>query len=196
MGKIDPSTNIDVSETCSISGISKNATSTLGTISTNIVLPDNNKLLHKFHIVNDELPIPTDGLLGRDFLTNNKCIIDYDTWTLSCVVNNNLLEIPIEDNLDGSTMISPGCEVFKPIVINEADQDYVTISEEIAPGVFCANSIINKSNPIVKIVNTNNHIIKLKRIFRFKSSHWKTLIYTRLTKFPKIETQSYFQNLI
>lgn len=75
---------------------------------------------------------------------------------------------PIEDNLDGTTMIPPRCEIFKQIVINKDDQDYVTISNEIAPGVVCANSIFNKNNPIVKIVNTNNYMVKLQKNFEIQ----------------------------
>lgn len=55
-------------EKCNIMGIGHGAISTIGTTHTNLLVNDM-KIPHKFHIVEENFPIPTDGIIGRDFLT-------------------------------------------------------------------------------------------------------------------------------
>lgn len=114
-----------------------------------------------FHLINDDFPIPTDGILGRDFLTSYRCEINYDTWILTAYVNNTRIEIPIQNNLNGSTWIPARSEVFRLINNLNTNNDVVINSSEIAPGVFCANAIVNSSAPYVKIINTNEYPINI-----------------------------------
>ena len=39
------------------------------------------------------------------------------------------------------------------------------LSQEIAPGIFCANSIINIKRPFVKFINTTEHVFVLPKSF-------------------------------
>ena len=32
----------------------------------------------EFHVVNDNLSIPVDGIIGMDFVRNYNCILDFD----------------------------------------------------------------------------------------------------------------------
>lgn len=41
-------------------------------------------------------------------------------------------------------------------------QDYVILANEIQPGVFCANSIINSNNSLVKLINTTDYTVKIR----------------------------------
>lgn len=156
---------ITITDQCTITGINKHKTTTLGSITIELDVDNNTTLHHKFQIVDQTFPIPTDGILGRDFLAKYHCRIDYDTWMLTCVQNNEEIEIPIQDNLEGALIIPPRCEVFRQITINKTYQNYVIKSQEIQPGVFCANSIINKLNPLIRIINTTNDTIKLPKHF-------------------------------
>lgn len=163
--KLINSTIIDKSQTCSITGIQQQPVQTSGTIVIPLQLSDNCIINHRFHVVPEDLPIPTDGILGRDFLAKFKCIIDYDTWTLTSIINSQLIQIPIQDRFHEDLIIPPRCEVYRMITLNVPNQDYVVQSTELQPGVFCANAIINLQNPLVKIINTTDSTANIKQNF-------------------------------
>ena len=48
-------------------------------------------------IVDDNIPIGTDGILGRDFLSQYKSNIDYDRFVLTFDINDESIAIPIHD---------------------------------------------------------------------------------------------------
>lgn len=54
---------------CNITGIGTGSETTLGDTKSNVIVEDLT-LPQKFHIVRNDFPIPTDGILGRDFLTS------------------------------------------------------------------------------------------------------------------------------
>lgn len=110
-----------------------------------------------------EIPIPTDGILGRDFLVNYRCIIDYDTWTLSGYSKQSEnFELTIEDTLNGDLILPPRCEVFRKLDTQHLKEDFVLDATELRAGVFCSNAIISSKNSIVKIINTTNNTVKIK----------------------------------
>lgn len=84
-------------EKCFISGIGHNGISSLGSTYANIIV-DGTSVNQKFQIVENDFPIPTDGIIGRDFLSVNQCKIDYEPWLLSFKVKQQEISIPIEDN--------------------------------------------------------------------------------------------------
>jgi hypothetical protein len=59
-----------------MNGITDESVNSLGTIEANIII-NNYSFPHKFHIVNNGFPIPTDGLIGQDFIDKCKCVLDY-----------------------------------------------------------------------------------------------------------------------
>ena len=56
----------------------------------------------KFHIVDYHFPIPTDGILDRDFLTKYRCKIAFDPWLLTLTINQQEIAIPVDDNFKQS----------------------------------------------------------------------------------------------
>ena len=50
-----------------LTGIGKGSHTTLGTINASIDIPDDLKLQHKFHVVEDKFSIDENGIIGRDF---------------------------------------------------------------------------------------------------------------------------------
>lgn len=123
-----------------------------------------------FYLIEDDFPIPTDGILGRDFLTTYRCEINYDTWILAAHVNNIRLEIPIRNNLNGSVWVPARSEVFRLINNFNVHGDVIINSAELAPGVFCANAIVNSSEPYAKIINTNEYPVHIAN-FNLKTSN-------------------------
>lgn len=62
-----------------LTGITNGSVCTITTTVTDLHFEPGLSIRHKFHIVPGKFPIATDGILERDFLTNHKCIIDYET---------------------------------------------------------------------------------------------------------------------
>lgn len=164
-GKIFANQIVDTNNKCTITGINKISVDTLGSITTSIRLNEETELMHKFQIVHQEFPITADGILGRDFLVKYNCKIDYDTWILYVNFNAETFEIPIEDNVNGEFVLPPRCEVFRQIHV-AADGDFVMPSHEVKSGVFCANSIINGKSQLIKLINTNDEVVKISRDFQ------------------------------
>ena len=108
----------------------------------------------KFHLVDDNFPIPTDGILGRDFFAAYKCCIDYNSWILTISFKNNNISLPIHDKSLTQQIIPPRCEIVKKLELPNINEDMVTIAKEIKPGLMYANSIINNENKFVKFINT------------------------------------------
>lgn len=154
---------INIQEKCNITGINLETIETLGTISTFLNLPNGIKIPHKFQIVPQDLPIPTDGILGRDFLVNYRCMIDYDTWTLTGNSQSGYFELMIEDNFNGELLIPSRCEVYRRLDIKNLNSEFVLSATEIKPGVFCSNTIIGPTNSIVKFINTTNKPVKIPK---------------------------------
>lgn len=150
---------------CSITGINNSPIETLGSTVTKIFLSNNVEVEHTFQLVDSTIPIPTDGILGRDFLTKYRCVINYDTWLLSGVFKSEEIHIPIEDNLNGEFVLPPRCEVLKQNHYDELSEDQVLISNEISLGVFCANTVINNNNKLTKLINTTENFVRINKNF-------------------------------
>ena len=161
--KVKPSQIYYPSNKCSVTGVGNGASTTLGDTNVNINI-NNETLTQNFHIVDQNFPIPTDGILGRDFLTNWKCNIDYDTWILSIKAVGKTLEIPITNNIKGKYLIPPRCEVIRKLSLGNIG-DSVTLAREIQHGVFCANGVINKNYPYIKIMNTLDEMVEVPKNF-------------------------------
>lgn len=93
-------------EKCIITGIGQDKIHSLGSTFTKIKV-ETTHIEHKFQIVNDDFPIPTDGILGRDFLTKYKCNINYEPWLLTFTIDQNEISIPIEDNYRNKIFLPP-----------------------------------------------------------------------------------------
>lgn len=159
---------VKTDEKCLLTGINNNAIQTLGTSITDIQLSNDSVINHKFQIVDESFPIPTDGILGRDFLTKYHCIVNYDTWTLTCFIKNEAVEILIEDNLEGEIILPPRCEIFRQIKLDFPQGNYLLPSDELIPGVFNANTIVNSDSSIVKFINTTNVTAKVNKNLSYK----------------------------
>lgn len=162
--KINKDQVINANSKREIAGITNTTVKSFGTTKTELFF-NHNKIIHEFHIVNKDFPIPTDAILGRDFLIKYQAILNYDNWTMSLQLNQNQprVQVQIHNNLDNGTIfIPPRCEVIKEIKNLKLNNDAVVINKEIKPGIFIARTIISKNNPLVKIINTTSDTVKLE----------------------------------
>lgn len=155
---------INKSELINITGITSGTDSTIGT--TKLKLFKNNTVFDMtFHVVSDNFPIPTNGLLGVDFFKKFSAIINYNNFTLSLVKQNTRIYTPISNHMGCNTIIiPPRSEVYRIVPNLSLKEDSVIFNEEIAEGVFVASSIVNKDLPIVRILNVNTEPVQLSNI--------------------------------
>ncbi|XP_036322065.1 uncharacterized protein LOC118736065 [Rhagoletis pomonella] len=74
--------------------VTPNTVTTLGTVFTNLVI-SGCFIAHTLHIVNDDFNIPSDDILGKEFLKLNKCVINCQTNIFSLCVGDTKLKSPI-----------------------------------------------------------------------------------------------------
>lgn len=152
--------------TCKVSGVADGLVSTLGSVKSNIFL-GNNILTQRFHIVDKTFPIPCDGILGLDFITNYRCFLDYgDQWTLIIrPINRPYSKIPIYDSPTNNSLTIPErCEVIRRVCIAPGDDDVYVPNQQIAEGVFVGRTIMTRKNPFVRVVNINDNPIQCRNV--------------------------------
>ena len=158
--KTNKNLSYDANNQSVLQGITSQEITSLGSV--NIKLSVNNFILEQsFQLVDNFFPIPTDGILGRDFLSYFKCIIDHDSWLLSMNLNNNVISVPIQNHANGSIILPARSEVIRQIINFNLNDDVLIESSQVLPGVFCSNTIVTKHLPFVRLVNTNDENIIL-----------------------------------
>lgn len=76
---INNNLNVDETEIIYIKGVTNELISSIGTILIKIHLQNNIQISHKFHIVPDDFAIPSDGIIGKDFMKLYQCIL-FGLW--------------------------------------------------------------------------------------------------------------------
>lgn len=151
-GSVKPYWTFNPDNHCSIRGITAGERESYGSIDC-LIFTENNTIENTFHLVGNDFPIPTDGILGRDFLTRYKCEINYDTWILTAYSNGISIYLPIHDNLNGSFIVPARSEVIRHLSSIKSNTDVVIESTQIKPGVFNASTIVNKDSPCIRFIN-------------------------------------------
>lgn len=149
-----PNQLINKTKQFNITGVTEGIRKTLAETTTSLHFSNGLVIHHNFQLVDVDFPVPTDGILGRDFLTKFKCTIDYEHWLLNFRFQNHEISVPIEDNYDGGILIPPRCEVIRKVPYLRFTEDTLVHSQEIQPGIFCGNTIVSKDSPYVKFINT------------------------------------------
>lgn len=162
--KIRPGQYVDTASRSKIKGVTEGFQNTLGMIDTEI-FAEKFGLEHNFHIVSNDFPIPTDGILGRDFISGYNCILDYSDWIMTIRLNNKDIYIPIQTSDDDILLIPPRCEVIRQVNnLKNLTHDVLIVNKELKNGVFVARSIVSRQNPIVRIINTTFEEVTLKNV--------------------------------
>lgn len=86
---------------------------------------------------NDYFAISTYGTLGRDFLVNYLCKIDYETFTITINSKNEAYILPIDTKLPmrKNIEIPPRTEYILPAELN-IQEDSVTFNQEKMKAYF------------------------------------------------------------
>lgn len=115
----------------------------------------NELIPHEIHIVPDDFPIPSDGIIGKDFIQLHCCKIDYQSYTFSILYNNIELKIPIQMGPEnGKIAVPPRSESFRMFTIQKFKNPCFIDRQELGPGIFTAPTIAHDDKPLIRILNT------------------------------------------
>lgn len=154
--------SLDKSEIVEIRGVTEEPIHSLGFIMVEIFI-DNMKITHKFHIMPNNFHIPSDGILGKDFCKLYECVLDYGEHTFKIRTRLGDLTIPMHLYTKGNEIVLPARSEVTRIFRISVDKPSLITSQEIAPGIFTSNVIVQESGDVpINIVNTTNETKSLK----------------------------------
>jgi len=162
----------------------------------------------RFQVVSNNFPISHDGILGKEFLENNKIAIDYakneitstTTEDNSTLVNQDIIQV---DNFD-IIEVPPRLEMIISIQITDnqiKESDTLIIySQGLQNLVQCGNVIttVKDRQALTKIVNQNEKSVKLRTV------NLNNLVYEQCeetsvrvcTKFPEMQENGHRLQLL
>lgn len=159
---ISKENHINTDEQIELKGITKDSAFSLGIIYVQLKF-ENKSIKHKFHVVPNHFPIPSDGIIGKDFIQKYYCKLDYYDMTFTVRIGNIEILIPIHFGNDWDEIaIPPRCEAFKFFKINNFNNTAFIEHQELLPGIFIANTIVHNENPIIRVINTTDSTAIIK----------------------------------
>lgn len=141
LNSVNTTSFINDNEIISIRGVTNGIIDSYGTIDTDIVINKHYEIPHIFHVVPDNFGIPSDGIIGRDFIRKHSCSINYETNRLEFRYNNLEFSLTIHDTINNEIVLPPRCEIFRYCKIENFDQPKVIINQEIANGIFISQEL-------------------------------------------------------
>lgn len=160
--------HLNRNNTIQIKGITKNYISSLGTISA-LIRINSISLPVLFHVVPDAFDIPSDGILGKDFIKAYKCKLDYDNMTVLIQAFNSSFFLPILNDVKNNVVLPARSEVLRFFYIDLPTRDsYVILNQEIENGIFVPRTVIDSNNPLIPVMNTTSEVKVIPKTYKFK----------------------------
>lgn len=173
---------INRNETIWLKGITDESIESMGTVYCDLNF-GSIKVRTKFNVVKDDFPIPSNALLGKDFIYENFCRIDYGDMTFTVRNGDTEIILPIKTGPKGNTVVVPArSEVFRIFKISNFTGPSLIEKREISPGIFTASTVAHTEETLVRILNTTENTTILEnevndainldefRIFSIKSN--------------------------
>lgn len=98
---------------------------------------------HKFYVVEDNFPMLTHGIVGKEFMKRHRCNLDYGKMTLSIRPSDDILiRIPVITKLiDNKTAMPPNSEVFRMFKLEGSIFPCVVEAENITEHIAIPTTI-------------------------------------------------------
>lgn len=155
MSSLTKNFTYDPTEKITVRGVTKDSIHSWGTVYLHLII-DGFSVVHKFHLFDDDLNIPTDGILGKDFLRAYRCNIDYDTMACTIRTENQEFQIQIHSEFEnGDIFIPPRAEIYKLFNIKSEIFPVVVKNQEIAPQIFIPTTIAWKPHTWIRVLNVS-----------------------------------------
>lgn len=171
ISSISQQISYDKSEIIKLVGIAKNPIFSLGSFNMKIV-EQNVEFEHKFHLVSDDFLIPSNGIIGKDFIKRFKCLIDYGEMTFT-IRKPNIAPIilPIKSELiNGVSALPARCETFRIFHIKSNKFPCLIEAQEIEENIVVPTTIVHQPQACIRVLNTNDEI-KVINTENLKQSH-------------------------
>lgn len=128
-------------------------------------------LQHKFHVVPNEVAIPCDGIIGKDFIKLNKCNLDlrsmlFNIRLYDIEISISMLSEPRRNNI----YVPAKSEIFRIFRINEIKFPRIVEPQEIAPNILISTTIVYRNEAWIRVLNTNDENVMLDNS-NLKSNH-------------------------
>lgn len=154
----DPSM-IDTTDKVWLSGITHERTPSIGSIKMNLIF-EHLSIEHRVHIVGDDFPIPSHGMLGKDFTVPYNCILDYGQMVFTVQPKGVLpacisIQHEIIKNL---SVLPPRSETFKMFRIKSEQYPCIVESQSIAENVWVPTTVIHQPETWIRVLNVNNEL--------------------------------------
>lgn len=154
-----------------VKGVTKESIESLGIITLFLII-DNVHIEHKFHLFDDNLNIPTDGILGKDFLKSHQCLIDYGDMSFTIRTPDCDLKLKINTEMDnGDIYIPPRAEIFRLCHIKSKTFPVVIKNQEIGPQILIPTTIAYEPKTWIRVLNVsesphtvNTHSIQFEHL--------------------------------
>lgn len=146
----------DESEIITIRGVTNGKLHSLGTVVMDVQI-GNVIFEHKFHLVEDDFDIPTQAILGKDFLKPNKFSINYDEMTISTTVDGFAISTPILTEIaPGRTIVPPNSEIFRIFHIKSDQFPCVVEAQNVDETVRIPTTVVHSENSYIRVANISN----------------------------------------
>lgn len=157
IGSLSKNFNYNQNDIIKLAGIAKTPIFTLGSLNLKIV-EQNTEFEHKFHLVSDDFLIPSNGIIGKDFLKRFKCLVDYGEMIITIGKSDNeFVKVPIQSELFRG-ISAPRSETFKIFHIESEKFPCVIEPQEIEKGILVPSSIVYQPQSWVRVLNTHDGI--------------------------------------
>lgn len=170
-------------------GITEERLKSIGSIMMNVIF-ENISIEHKFFVVSDSFPIPSHGILGREFTKKHSCLIDYGNMTFT-VRPDNVPPVSIiitSEIIKGLSVLPPRAETFKMFKINSQSFPCILESQQIAEKVFIPTTIIHNTEAWIRVLNTSEKY-EFIDISKIKISELDNYDILRTTKWTETENR-------
>lgn len=138
-------------------GITSERQKSLGSVILDIKI-QNYAIDHKFYVVSNDFPMPSDGILGKEFLKKHRCVLNYEQMTFSCKpIGYDAVEIPLQSEIaQGKSVVPPNSEIFRPFQIKSRTFPCVVEAQNISEHVVIPTTIAHSEISWIRVLNTTD----------------------------------------
>lgn len=150
---------IDETDVIKMKGITSEMVQSIGSVKITIIIK-HLSIEHKFYVTPDDFPIPSHGILGKDFTKRHNCVIDYGQMTLKVAPKNvpsAVIEIQTEI-IRNVVALPPRSETFKLFRIRSNCYPCVAQGQDVGENVFIPTTIIYEPEAWIRVLNLNDKI--------------------------------------
>lgn len=187
---------LNTDDTMILRGITPEGIESFGSICPHLKF-DDTLIEHEFQVVEDSFPIPSDGIIGKDFIFKYFCTLNYFDMTFTIKLPDKEFSIPIQMGPSTDTIaIPPRSEVFRCLHIENFEKTCLIEKQELTPGVFTADTIAHDNKPLVRILNTTTNTVTISNKIDKTIDLENFNIYTINKEHKSIERQKKIRKLL